>query len=69
MCRRFIRQIAHKFRWHTDVCQEILGNMTDEDAVQMSGERFLEVPYSITEASKIFVLFQNCYCISLKCAV
>ena len=31
-------------RDYTDVCQEILGNMTDEDAVQMGGRRFLEVP-------------------------
>ncbi len=28
---------------HTDVCQEILGDMTDEDTVQMGGRRFLEV--------------------------
>jgi len=29
---------------HTDVCQEIFDNMTDEDVVQMGGRRFLEVP-------------------------
>ena len=45
MCRRFIRQIAHKFCRVTSVCQEILGNMTDEDAVQTGGRRFLEVPF------------------------
>ena len=34
-------------RDYTDICQGILGNMTDEDAVQMGGRRFLEVPYNI----------------------
>ena len=40
-------------RDYTDVCQEILGDMTDEDAVQMGGRRFLEVPLSLSDKQSI----------------